>query len=357
MKKLSSTTCFAALLVGLIPPPASGQTVDFEDLTTFTGDSLEGGGQFYNGNDGSGTTNSDGWTSGGVTFGNSYNGDSLPAFDFWSGWSYSNVVNTTSPGFTNQYASFPGGGSDGSGGVDVGGIYAVASGGAYFNLPANTLLSSVDLTNNTYAALSMRDGDSFAKKFGGETGDDPDFFRVTLNGFDGMDGTGTSVGSVTVDLADFTFDDNAQDYTLDRWLTVDLSSIAAARSVSLAFESSDTGTFGINTPTYVALDNLAYSRYLLGDFNGDEIVAFEDFLLFSEAFGESVPPADAKFDLDGSGLVDFADFLKFSAAFGQTLAEAQPSSSLAAVPEPNSFGFSVVSLAGWALLRRRRNTA
>ena len=67
--------------------------VDFEEMTQFTGDSPNGGGQFYNGNDGSGTTNDNGWTSGGVFFNNSYNGDNLPAFDFWSGWSYSNVVN------------------------------------------------------------------------------------------------------------------------------------------------------------------------------------------------------------------------------------------------------------------------
>ena len=85
---------------------------------------------------------------------------------FWNGWSYSNVVNATSAGFTNQYASFAGGGSNGLGGVFAGQNYAMASGsGAYFNLPTNMRLLSVDLTNATYAALSMQTGDSFAKKF------------------------------------------------------------------------------------------------------------------------------------------------------------------------------------------------
>ena len=207
---------------------------------------------FYNGNSGVGT-NTNGWSSGGVHFGNSYDSG---FGGFWNGFSYSNVINTTTPGFTNQYAAFspgsPGAGASGSNN------YAVAYSGsrAFFNLPTNTLLSSVALNNTTYAALSMQTGDSFAKKFGGPSGNDPDFFRVSLNGFDGLNGLGNSVGAVTVDLADFTFANNSQDYILSSWLNVDLSSIANARSVSLSWSSSDVGAFGINTPTYVALDNL-----------------------------------------------------------------------------------------------------
>jgi hypothetical protein len=207
---------------------------------------------FYNGNSGVGT-NTNGWSSGGVQFGNSYNAS---FGGFWNGFSYSNVINTATPGFSNQYASF----SPGSPGAGAGGSsnYAVAYSGsrAFFNLPTNTLLSSVALNNTTYAALSMQNGDSFAKKFGGVSGNDPDFFRVSLNGFDGLNGVGNAVGSVTVDLADFTFANNSQDYVLSNWLTVDLSSIANARSVSLSWASSDVGAFGINTPTYVAFDNL-----------------------------------------------------------------------------------------------------
>ncbi|MCU0714163.1 MAG: DUF4465 domain-containing protein [Pirellula sp.] len=208
---------------------------------------------FFNGGP---LTNTNGWTSGGVHFGNSF--DSRFG-GFWSGFSYSNVINNTTPGFGNQYAAF----SPGSPGAGAGGSnnYAVAFSGSrtFFNLPTNTLLSSVAVNNTTYAALSMRDGDRFAKKFGGASGNDADFFRVTFNGFDNLNGLGSSVGSVTVDLADFTFADNSLDYILSTWRTVDLSSIANARSVRLSWSSSDVGPFGINTPTYVALDNLALS--------------------------------------------------------------------------------------------------
>ncbi len=231
--------------------------VSFEELTAFTGASPAGGGSYYNGNNGSNTTNSNGWISQGVFFNNTYNSN---FGGFWNGWSYSNVVNTTTVGFTNQYAAFPGGGSNGAGGVAAGQKYAIASGsGGYFNLPTNTRLVSVDLSNATYAALSMQNGDSFAKKFGGASGNDPDLFGVTLRGFDNIGGTGNAIGSVNVNLGDFRFTNNAQDYILNNWLNVDLASIAGARSVSLSFFSTDTGAFGINTPTYLALDNLRIS--------------------------------------------------------------------------------------------------
>ncbi len=231
--------------------------VSFEELTNFTGTSSAGGGSFYNGNNGSNTTNSNGWSSQGVYFNNTYNSN---FGGFWSGWSYSNVANATTVGFTNQYASFPGGGSNGAGGVVPGQKYAIASGsGAYFDLPTNSRIISVDLTNATYAALSMQNGDSFAKKFGGATGNDPDLFGVTLRGFDNVGGTGNAIGSVNVNLSDFRFTNNSQDYILNSWLNVDLASIADARSVSLSFFSTDTGAFGINTPTYLALDNLRIS--------------------------------------------------------------------------------------------------
>jgi hypothetical protein len=241
---------FALLVfVSLIQSARADMVIDFE------GFSLGGAGFFngptsnavsspgpFGGNDREGT-----FAVNGVEFSNSNN----DLFGSWSGFSVSNHTDTTSPGFMNQYSSFSGSGAGGSSN------YAVAySGYTFFNLPSNTLLSSVAVNNTTYAALSMQNGDSFAKKFGGVSGNDPDFFRVSLNGFDGLNGVGNAIGSVTVNLADFTFANNSQDYILGNWLTVDLSSIANARSVSLSWESSDFGAFGINTPTYVALDNL-----------------------------------------------------------------------------------------------------
>ena len=62
-----------------------------------------------------------------------------------------------------------------------------------------TPITGVLVTNSTYAAISMRDGDQFAKKFGGESGDDPDFFRLVAHGY--KDGSLTD--SVEFFLADY----------------------------------------------------------------------------------------------------------------------------------------------------------
>ncbi len=54
---------------------------------------------------------------------------------------------------------------------------------------------------------------------------------------------------------------------------------------------------------------------LAGDFTGDGLVNFSDFLLFAPAFGSS---SDG-FDIDGDGFVGFSDFLLFADAFSAGL--------------------------------------
>ena len=203
------------------------------------------------------------WSVEGFEFNNNYT--QFDGGDYWSGFSWSSVSDTTTPGFGNQYAASPGGGSDGAGGFDNNGTYAISYGNsAYFNINPGLTLSSIEVTNGTYGYLSMRDGDGangFGKKFGGDSGNDPDLFQVTFTAFDatgGASGSGSALGSVTVDLADFRFADNSQDYILNTWRTVDLSALAGAHSVGLTYSSTDEGSFGINTPTYVALDNLSF---------------------------------------------------------------------------------------------------
>ncbi|MDE2799746.1 MAG: hypothetical protein OXI94_13880 [Gemmatimonadota bacterium] len=54
-----------------------------------------------------------------------------------------------------------------------------------------------------------------------------------------------------------------------------------------------------------------------GDFNGDEMVNFADFLFLASKFGASQGDDryDAPVDLDGNGMIDFGDFLLFVNAF------------------------------------------
>lgn len=169
---------------------------------------------------------------------------------FYGGWTYSDDNDAATPGFGNQYAAYTG--TD----YSAAGNYGVASGSSVFDLPAGQTPVSVRVTNSTYSALSMLLGDSFAKKFGGPTGDDADYFAVTFTGFSAPNGEGTATGAVTFRLADYTFADNAQDYIVDTWELLDLTPLGAAASVSLSWDSTDVGSFGINTPLYVAIDHL-----------------------------------------------------------------------------------------------------
>ena len=187
-----------------------------------------------------------------LTFNNAYSVD----FDSWNQWAYSNKTDTVTAGYLNQFSAYPGVGADGSATFGV----AFASQGDFYDLPLITRddddlrsFGSLAVTNTTYAALSMLLGDSFAKKFGGDSGDDQDFFTLTI---EGLDATGQPVGSVDVFLADYRFSDNTQDYILDDWITVDLGPVSSARSLSFSLSSSDVGVFGMNTPSYFAVDDI-----------------------------------------------------------------------------------------------------
>ena len=105
------------------------------------------------------------------------------------------------------------------------------------------------VANTTYAALSMKNGDSFSKKF--ELGD---WFKLTVNAFDkNGNPTGTSVEFY---LADFRTSTSPGIVT--EWTKVDLTPLGSnVHSIKFDFDSSDAGEWGMNTPGYFCFDNLA----------------------------------------------------------------------------------------------------
>ncbi len=191
-----------------------------------------------------------GFRSGNVFLPNTF--EVIDGFAFWSGWSLSTLTDTETPGFGNQFSAITGEGVDGSSTYAI----AFAADSAVIRLEDEAvggLVQGMYVTNSTYAFLSMRDGDAFAKRFGGETGDDPDFFRLTIKAY--YEGE-LSSDSVEVYLADYRFEDNTQDYILDEWAYVELGGLGPADSLRLTLESSDVGDFGMNTPGYFCADNL-----------------------------------------------------------------------------------------------------
>ncbi|VAW51388.1 hypothetical protein MNBD_GAMMA06-960 [hydrothermal vent metagenome] len=159
---------------------------------------------------------------------------------FWNGFSYSNKTDTTTPGFTNQYSAITGSGVNGS--ENYGVSFTGSSGEtSRIDFSGATTVENAYFTNTTYAYLSMRDGDGFAKQF--EAGD---FFTLTVNG---LDNTDSIIGSLDVSLADGTD-------LLSSWLFTDLSSLGSVYALEFSLSSSDTGAFGLNTPAYFAIDDL-----------------------------------------------------------------------------------------------------
>jgi hypothetical protein len=99
----------------------------------------------------------------------------------------------------------------------------------------------------------MKEGDAFAKKFGGITGNDPDFFLLTIKKF--YNGQ-LSADSINFYLADYRFTDNSLDYLVKDWTWIELTSLGNADSLQFSLSSSDAGAFGMNTPAYFCVDDV-----------------------------------------------------------------------------------------------------
>ena len=194
---------------------------------------------FYNGADGTG-----GISAGHFYFPNSYN----EMWGSWSGWSYSTKQDTTTPGFTNQYSSinyssehFVAGGQQ----TEIRSPYNGADSNSFIDRNTSNLVFSV--TNSTYTYLDMLNGSGFSKKFGGDDGTDPDYFRLIATM---LDSRGVVFKRDTVYLADFRFENREDDYILKNWTELEISDVDADKFSKLVFnlESSDNGMFGMNTP-------------------------------------------------------------------------------------------------------------
>ena len=268
-----ATTCVLLVQVSFLVRPAHAAIVDFEDLSLASE-------SFWDGPDLAGTDEAGpfgttikvgSYTSGGVKFTNKYNVDWVA----WTGFAYSNVTDNTTPGFGSQHNAITGSGrGPGNDNYGIGYGYLDLQSNDFqnfdfdpnnpahllqlphFELPAGSQIKSLHVTNTSYGALQMRDGDTFgiAKKFGGADGNDADWLKLTAYG---TDAAGQPLGtSVEFYLADFRFSNNQQDYILDQWAAMDLTPLAAARRIYFNVSSSDTGINGMNTPANYAIDDI-----------------------------------------------------------------------------------------------------
>jgi len=235
---------------------AIAQTIaDFENLnlapdTFWNGNSLNGG-----------------FSSGNAFFGNYFD----TTYSSWEGFAYSNMKDSITAGYSNMYSAVTASGYNNSNN------YAVAAVGGYYeptyikltNAAKGKMIDGFYVTNNTYAYLSMRDGDAYAKQFGGSTANDTDWFKLRINGF--LNGNMTS--NVDFYLADYRFADNSQDYIIKDWTWVDLSDLGNVDSLTFELSSTDNGSWGMNTPAFFCIDN-----FISMDGVGFEDIAANDLL-------------------------------------------------------------------------------
>ena len=179
---------------------------------------------------------------------------------YWSsGFAYSNMTDSVTSGYTNGYSAKAGIGYAGSA------KYAVAYGSSNVlrltGLAIGRPVAGFYITNNTYAYNSMRDGDFVGKKFGGTTGNDPDWFKLVVRGY--LHDT-LGADSVQFYLADFRFANNDSDYIVRTWQPVNLTALGNVDSLQFTLSSSDNGIYGMNTPAYFCMDDFSTVDVITG---------------------------------------------------------------------------------------------
>lgn len=168
-------------------------------------------------------------------------------FTSWGGFSYSNMTDTGVTGLNAQFVAHAGSGAKKSSTYVIGYCPDTIS----FNVASE--MDHIYITNSLYTSLSLKNGDAFSKKFGGESGNDQDWFKITITGLDESD---NATATVDFYLADYRFESNEEDYIIEDWERVDLSTLGIIMKLAFELSSSDMGDWGMNTPSYFCLDEL-----------------------------------------------------------------------------------------------------
>jgi len=199
--------------------------VTFEDVA-LSADSI------WNGSDASGK-----FTTSGFDFNNSYNA----AWFSWSGFACSAKTDTKTNSYENQYSVIAGIGAAKSA------KFALVYDSASMVSSSAIKIKNAMLTNSTYAYLDMKNGSDYSKIFAAG-----DWFKVIITGYN----NNVKTASVDYYLADFR---EGKSFLSANWAKVDLSALGVVNQLTFTFDSSDKGSYGVNTPKYVCIDNIGYS--------------------------------------------------------------------------------------------------
>ena len=170
---------------------------------------------------------------------------------YWGGFTASNRTDLNQSGLDAQYTAAAGCGYDGST------QYAVA-----YTMGVQTDVYAADgqshtvtgcyVTNDLWTYQDILQGGYGEPPYGGTTGNDPDWFKVTATG---KNASGQVVGTLDFYLADYRFSNNADDYVLNTWEWFDLSPLGNVATISFSLSSSRGSGYNMITPAYFCMDN------------------------------------------------------------------------------------------------------
>ena len=189
--------------------------------------------------------------SGGWVFTNYYS----QSYSFWGGFTASNHTDLTQTGMDAQYTAITASGYDGSAQYGVAYTFGAQTDVYASDGQAHTVTGCY-VTNNLWAYQSVVNGDASSTPFGGTSGNDPDWFKLTATG---KNAAGQTIGTLDFYLADYRFSNNEEDYVIDTWEWFDLSPLGEVHTISFSLSSTKGNAYGMLTPAYFCID----------DFNGE----------------------------------------------------------------------------------------
>lgn len=239
IKTLACATTLAAALA----TDASADIINFSDLSL----PLE---SFWNGSDQSGY-----FESNGIVYYNEYNSE----YDSYAGAAYSNITQYTAGTLYNgsgQYAAAPLGGLSKDGTTDPNEIYSVIYVDHNYSMFAkapvidlSALESPVDgmYLSNTSLTLDVLTSPQYEGNYA-RPFTDGDWMKISIYGYDA---NMSDIGTVEFYLADYR--DGKTDVVTD-WQYVSFETFTGdVKFLNFEITSSDTGEWGMNTPSYVAV--------------------------------------------------------------------------------------------------------
>ena len=163
---------------------------------------------------------------------------------YWGNFAYSNQTSSSYESLADQFHAVTGGGHESA---TFGVAFPQGGSVTFMDNAEGTVIPGFYITNSADAYTSMLNGDAYAKKFA-----QGDWFKLTITG---LDADGKETGTKEFYLADLRDADSSKHFIVNDWRYVDLSGLGKVKSLKFILDSSDTGSWGINTPGYFCLDD------------------------------------------------------------------------------------------------------